>query len=220
MKLEKIEIRQEQKSDYRETEEMVREAFWNHYSPGCAEHYLVHVLRDSSVFLPELNLVAVSDGRIVGNAMCIKGLIRRDDGGQTEVLSLGPLSVLPEYQRKGVGTALIEETKKRAAALGYGALFLCGDPDYYTAKGFAAAEMYGIRTADNMYAVALHACELYRGALEETHGRYYEDSVYEIDEIKAEQYDKKFPPKEKVSGTPTQQKFDRIVAMRRPPENG
>lgn len=69
MKLEKIEIRKEQKSDYRETEEMVREAFWNHYSPGCVEHYLVHVLRDSSVFLPELDLVAIADGRIVGNAM-------------------------------------------------------------------------------------------------------------------------------------------------------
>lgn len=136
------------------------------------------------------------------------------------MLSLGPLSVLPEYQRKGVGTALIEETKKRAAALGYGALFLCGIQTIIRREDLQQRKWYGIRTADNMYAVALHACELYKGALEETPGRYYEDSVYEIDEIKAEQYDKKFPPKEKVSGTPTQQKFDRIVAMRRPPENG
>lgn len=213
-----IEIRKEQPSDYAQVEFVTREAFWNKYCPGCCEHYLVHVLREAEVFVPELDLVAVLDGRLIGNVMSIKGVIQGDDGAAYEVLSMGPISVLPEYQRMGVGGRLIEAAKKKARELGYRAVLLCGDPDYYTRQGFTAAENYQIRTADNMYAAALHACELYPGALDGISGCYFEASVYEIGEAEAEVYDKNFPEKEKISGTPSQQKFERIVAMRRKPD--
>lgn len=108
--MDNITIRLEQTSDYRETEEVVREAFWNVYSPGCTEHY-------------------------------------------------------------------------------------------------------GIRTSGNRYAAALQACPLYRNALQGLAGRYFEDDIYLVDEAKAALFDKQFPPKEMLSGTPSQQRFKEISAM-------
>ena len=213
-----IKLRTEQPADYRETENVTREAFWNHFSPGCNEHYLLHVMRDSPAFVPELDLVAEHDGRIVGNVVCMKGVIHGDDGVKYEVLSLGPISVLPEYQRQGIGGRLISRTRELARELGFRALLLCGDPDYYLYQGFVPAEMLGIRTADNMYAMALHVCELYDGALSGIWGRYVEDSAYEVDETAAEVFDREFPAKGKVVGTESQRRFDEIVVVRRPAE--
>lgn len=62
-----IELRNERFSDYPETENVVREAFWNRYSPGCYEHYLIHIMRYSRAFVPQLDFVAVFDDKIVGN---------------------------------------------------------------------------------------------------------------------------------------------------------
>ena len=177
-----IHLRLEQLSDYRETENVVREAFWNHFSPGCDEHYLLHIMRDSPAFVPELNVVAVVDDKIVGNIVYAKSIIRADNGNEYEVLSLGPIAVLPEYQSKGIGGRMIEYTRQLAREMGFRAILLCGDPDYYLRQGFVPAETLGIRTGDNMYATALHVCELYEGALAVAKGRYFEDSIYEIDE--------------------------------------
>lgn len=54
-----IELRNERFSDYPETENVVREAFWNRYSPGCCEHYLIHIMRYSRAFVPQLDFVAI-----------------------------------------------------------------------------------------------------------------------------------------------------------------
>ena len=92
-----IELRNERFSDYPETENVVREAFWNRYSPGCYEHYLIHIMRYSRAFVPQLDFVAVFDDKIVGNIVFLKSVIQADTGKEYEVLSLGPISVLPEY---------------------------------------------------------------------------------------------------------------------------
>lgn len=210
-----IHLRLEQLSDYRETENVVREAFWNHFSPGCDEHYLLHIMRDSPAFVPELNVVAVVDDKIVGNIVYAKSIIRADNGNEYEVLSLGPIAVLPEYQSKGIGGRMIEYTRQLAREMGFRAILLCGDPDYYLRQGFVPAETLGIRTGDNMYATALHVCELYEEALADAKGRYFEDPIYEIDEAAAIEFDKNFPLKEKITGTPSQKRFDEIVVMRR-----
>ena len=86
-----IELRQEMPCDYRETEHVIREAFWNHYTPACNDHYLIHIMRNCPAFVPELDIVAVKDGRIIGNSMCLKSYISGDDGKYYEVLSLGPI---------------------------------------------------------------------------------------------------------------------------------
>lgn len=210
-----IELRPERASDYRETENMTREAFWNHYSPGCNEHYLVHIMRGCPAFLPELDYVAVHGGRIVGNVVYLKSVIKGDDGKGYEVLSLGPISVLPEYQRKGIGGRLIAHTRQLTRDMGFRAILLCGDPDYYTRQGFVAAERLGIRTEDNMYAAYLHVCELYENALSGVKGRYLEDPIYRVDDSAAAEFDRDFPQREKIVGTPTQKRFDACAAMRR-----
>lgn len=210
-----IELRREQSSDYSETENVTREASWNHYSPACSEHYLLHIMRDCPAFVPELDVVAVCDGKIVGNVVYMKSVIRADNGNSYEVLSLGPISVLPEYQRKGIGGRMIEYTRDIARRMGFAAILLCGDPDYYSRQGFLSAETFGIRTEDNMYADALQVCPLSERAMSGMKGRYVEDSIYQIDESAASDFDKHFPPKEIIAGTPSQKRFDEIVVKRR-----
>lgn len=209
-----IELRQERPEDYRETEILTREAFWNHFAPGCDEHYLLHKMRNDSKFVPELDYVALDDGKIVGNIIYVKSMIKEDDGKEHEVLCIGPVSVLPEYQNKGIGGKMIEYTKNLAREMGYRAVLLYGDPDYYSHHGFIPGKNLGIRTSDNMYAAALQVCELYQDALSGINGRFIEGSIYEVDESEAIAFDKDFPEKEKVSGTPSQQKFKKMVGMR------
>lgn len=210
-----IELRPERPADYRETENVTREAFWNHFCPGCNEHYLLHVMRDVPAFLPELDIVAVHGGKIVGNAIYAKSVVQGDDGVDYEVVGLGPISVLPEYQGRGLGGRLIAHTRELARALGYRAVFLYGDPDYYSRQGFVPAERFGIRTADDMYAVAHQVYELYENALSGIRGRYIEDAVYEVDEAAAAAFDRDFPKKERICGTPSQKRFETLLAMRK-----
>lgn len=210
-----IQIRLEQPADYRKTEEMMREAFWNCYSPGCAEHYLLHIMRNSPNFLHNLDFVAVSDGKIIGAVVFMKAHILGDNGKRYCVLSMGPIAVLPAFQHKGVGHMLIEYARAAAGDAGYRAILLCGDPGYYTKVGFTAAEHFGIRTAENRYFAALHACQLYPDALKNAAGRYFEDAIYDVDETAAMKFDADFPPKERLAGTPSQQRFAEVLSMQK-----
>ncbi len=208
-------IRNTEPSDYKETENLMREAFWNHYSPGCSEHYLVHIMRNHPTFVRELDFVAIVDGKIVGNVVYLKSIIKADDDITHEVLSLGPIAVHPDYQRKGIGRAMIDHTRNLARQMGFKAILLCGEPNYYSRQGFVPAETLGIRTADNMYFAALHVCELYENALAGVHGLYYEDEIYFVDENVVIEFDKGFPYKEKVEGTLTQERFNQVITMMR-----
>lgn len=209
------ELRQERPEDFREAENVTREAFWNRYSPGCHEHYLLHVMRSCPDFVPELAHVAVCDGRIAGHIAYAVASLHDDSGRTHRVLTLGPVSVLPAFQRKGVGSGMIEHTARLAEKLGYRAIFLCGDPDYYLRRGFAPAENLGIRAADDWFAAALLVRELKKNALAGITGRYVESPVYEIDESASAEYDRTFPPGKKLRGTPSQARFHELAAMRR-----
>ncbi len=197
----------------------MREAFWNHYSPGCSEHYLVHIMRSHTTFVKELDFVAIADGKIVGNVVYLKSVIKADNGITYEVLSLGPIAVHPDYQRTGIGKAMIDHSRNIARQMGFKAILLCGEPNYYSRQGFVPAETLGIRTADNMYFAALHVCELYENALVGVQGLYYEDEIYFVDDNAVVEFDKSFPYKEKIEGTPTQQRFNQVITMIHLPEN-
>ena len=204
----KVEIRLEKPQDHRQVEFVVREAFWNVYAPGCTEHYLIHIMRPSPNFVSQLDFVAVADNKIVGSVVFLKGKILGDDGASYEdVLSLGPIAVLPSYQRKGIGHMLVNQAKIEAARMGYRAILLCGDPQYYSKLGFKPAEIFGIRTAENKYFDALQVLPLYEGALNGISGRYFEDEIYLVDEEKAKLFDQQFPAKELVFGNKSQQRF-------------
>ena len=152
-----IELRPESPADFRAVEELTRNAFWNHHAPGCDEHYLAHILRESSNFVPELDYVAVQDGKVVGSIMYTRARIVLDRGGERGVLCFGPLAVEPAFQGQGVGGALIERTKVLAQELGYGAILIFGDPAYYSRFGFVPAEQYGVGTSWGVYIISLQA---------------------------------------------------------------
>ncbi len=210
-----VEIWCERPEDFSSVEKLTRDAFWNQYAPGCIEHYLTHILRDCSAFIPELDLIAEADGVPAGSLIAVKGVIVCDSGKRREVVTLGPLAVAPAFQRQGIGGMLLAAVKQEAQAHGYDALFLCGDPAYYCRHGFVPAEDFGIRTAENNYAAALQVCELRAGALHDAAGCYSEDSSYQVDEAAAEAFDRQFPPLEKRGGTPGQERFLELVSMQR-----
>lgn len=132
-------IRKERPEDYHTIDTVIRDAF------ACAEHAdgneqdLVIALRKSENYIPELSLVAEEKGKITGHIMFTKARV-----GDTEVLALAPLSVLPEYQRKGIGTALIKEGHKIARELGYGYSVVLGSETYYPRVGYVPADTLGI----------------------------------------------------------------------------
>ena len=88
--MEHVILRREAPADYRPVEELTREAFFNHYSPGCCEHYLAHILRDSPAFVPALDFVAQDAGEVVGNIMYTEAKLCGDDGNCYPVLTFGP----------------------------------------------------------------------------------------------------------------------------------
>ncbi len=211
-----ITIRLERKPDYRAVEELTREAFWNYYSPGCDEHYLVHIMRESSAFIKELDFVAICGQTLVANIMYTRALILGDDGIRHPVVSFGPVSVLPEFQGRGIGSGIIEHSKEAAKNMGYTAILIYGDPEYYKRAGFLVAETYFIGTPENAYAASLLACELTPGALSGCRGRFFTDGIYELDQCKAQEFDRTFSYKEKITGLLTQVRFKELVSMKRP----
>ena len=206
-------IRNETENDYRTVEEMVREAFWNLYVPGCNEHFVLHNLRNSSDFIPELDFVAEKEGQTVGQIVYSRGVIRYMQGVEKEVVSFGPVSVLPAFQKQGIGSALIAHTINLAREMGFPAICIYGDPRYYSRFGFRCAEKYEIKTADDKFAVALQVLELRQGALDNRPGRFIESAAFEVDENEFAQYDATFPFKEKAE-TESQREFRLLASLR------
>lgn len=190
-------IRLEEESDYRETENVTREAFWDVYKPGCDEHLLAHKLRKTAAFVKELDYVACHNGRIIGNIMFSKARVVDSHNAQFEVLCLGPVCVLPEYQGKGIGKLLIAETIHRARELGYPGIFLMGNPAYYSKFGFVDARAFNIQTATGGNFDYFMGLELSENSLKGITGRFFEDGVFVIDENELEEFEKQFPEKEK-----------------------
>ena len=200
-------IRLEETRDYRAVEELTREAFWNVYKPGCNEHYLAHVMRTHKDFVPELTFVAECDGRIVASIMYMKSWLEDDNGNRRETLSFGPISVHPDYQRCGLGKKIMAHSFDAAAALGYEAVVIFGNPENYVSSGFKCSRRFHVSLDNNYYPTALFVRELKPGALDGRHYTYRESDVCALlDDAKTEEFDRTFPPKEKA-WMPSQEKF-------------
>ena len=196
-----IKLRLEEPRDYREVEEITREAFWGQGRARCDEHYLAHLLRKSPCFVPELDYVTEINGKLVGNVMFSKAKIvipseTNSDGIEHEVLTFGPISVLPEYQNKGVGKALLQRTIEEARSLGFRAIVIFGEPDYYPRLGFKRAAEFGILTSWGGTLDAFMARPLVEGAFDGLAGGvYFQDEVYNVNAEEAYKFDMKFPDK-------------------------
>ena len=193
----KITIRNETETDYRAVEELTREAFWNLNFPGCSEHYLIHVLRSHADFIPELDLVAEADGKIVGSIIYSKSKLTDEKGNEKDILTFGPLSVSPEYQRKGIGKALIEHSFIKAAELGYDTVVIFGSPSNYISRGFKSCKKYNV-SLNGYFSTAMLVKEIKENALDGRSWNCSESSAFDIDENAAEEFDKTFESKEKA----------------------
>ncbi len=191
-----ITIRHEKEEDYFEVEYMTREAFWDLYKPGCDEHLLVRQIRKSKAFLPELDYVAVDGNTIVGNIIYTKAIIE-GESGQATVLCMGPLTVLPSQQRMGIGSSLLRHTVEKAREIGYLAIVIFGSPAYYHRFGFRDAREYRIQTSDGDNFDAFMVLDLSDNGLTNISGRFFEDSAFQIDKKDLDEYEKRFPYKEK-----------------------
>ena len=199
-------IRLERTEEHRETEALVREAFWNVYRPGCLEHYVLNQLRNDEAFVPELNFVMEKDGRLIGQNIFMRAVIKADDGRDIPIMTMGPICITPELQGKGYGKILLDYSLEKAAELGCGALCFEGNINFYGKIGFTYASEFGIRyhgLPEGADASFFLCKELKNGYLDGISGEYTPPRGYFVDEAEAEEFDKQFPPKEKLK-LPTQ----------------
>jgi putative acetyltransferase len=206
-------IRNERESDYRAVEGVVREAFWNVYVPGCDEHFVLHNLRKGTDFIPELDFVAEKEGQIVGQIVYSRGVIRDKEGEERKVISFGPVSVLPAFQKQRIGSLLITHTISLARDMGFLAICIYGDPRYYSRFGFRCGEKYDVKTADDKYAFSLLALELKKGSLGNTGGRFIERISLGYDPDQFAEYDSTFPFKKKAK-TDSQWEFRLLSSLK------
>ena len=157
-----MKIRLEQPQDYREVENLTREAFWNVYRPGCTEHYVLNQYRNNPDFIPELDFVMEEDGRIIGHVMFSRaelmeptpdpslkgrekaGAATGDNGECVQSWTFGPISIHPDYKRKGYGLKLLNYALEKAREQGVGFLCMEGNIDFYRHAGFDLASKLGI----------------------------------------------------------------------------
>ena len=194
-------IRLEKKEEYREVENLVREAFWNVYRPGCSEHYVIHVLRDDPAFVKELDFVMERGGRIIGQNMFMKTVINADDGRIVPVLTMGPIGIIPDLQRKGYGKKLLDYSLDKASAMGFGAVLFEGNIGFYGKSGFDYARNFSIRYhdlpdgADDSFFLCKELIPAYLNGIT---GVYQTPQGYYVDDRDVEEFDKAFPVKVKL----------------------
>lgn len=201
MNAKNVMIRLEKKEEYRQVENLVRESFWNVYRPGCLEHYVLNQLRGDAAFVPELDFVMEKEGELIGQNVFMRAVIKADDGRDIPVMTMGPICIAPALKRKGYGKILLDYSLERAKALGCGAVCFEGNIDFYGKSGFRFASDFGIRyhgLPEGEDASFFLCKELITGYLDGVTGEYATPAGYFVDEAEAEEFDKQFPPKEKL----------------------
>lgn len=193
-------IRLEKEEEYRNVENLVRESFWNVYRPGCFEHYVLNQLRHDPAFVPELDFVMELDGKLIGQNMFMRAIIKADDGRTIPIMTMGPICITPDLKRKGYGKRLLDYSLEKAKELGCGAVCFEGDIDFYGKSGFTQASHFGIRyhgVPEGEDASFFLCKELIPGYLDGITGEYATPQGYFVDEAAVEAFDKAFPAKEK-----------------------
>jgi len=198
-------IRLERESDYRKVENLTRESFWNVYQPGCTEHYVLHCYRTNPDFIPELDFVMEVEGEIIGHVMFSKAEIICDSGASLPIVTFGPISIAPDFKRKGYGLALLRHALSKAKEMGFGAVFMEGNIDFYGKAGFVLASSMKVhyhaepRESEVPYFLGL---ELKEGYLNGVEGTYHTPKGYYVafeNPEAFEEFDKSFPVKEKLT---------------------
>jgi predicted N-acetyltransferase YhbS len=191
-------IRLEEEKDYFEVENLTREAFWNVYRPGCFEHLVIHNLRKDKCFVKDLDYVLELNNQLIANIVYAKGNLKLDNGTNRDVLIFGPVSVLPEYQKKGYGEQLINFTMNKAKELGYNEIIITGNETYYKKYGFESCSIYNIyyEGLDKTLEYPFFMINIFDKSKFNINGATYSDPLcYNINENELKEFDKKFPNK-------------------------
>lgn len=165
-----VNIRPERPEEYQWVIELTERAFETMPFSDGKEGQLVHNLRKSNSFIPELSLVAEHDGKVVGHILFTPVII--DNGTEKfNSLILGPVSVLPELQNKGIGSQLILAGHQKALELGHQSVILVGHAKYYPRFGYKPCSTWNIKStlalpSDDVFM----AVELTPGALDKVNG--------------------------------------------------
>lgn len=195
-------IRKETNTDYKTVENLIREAFWNVYRPGCQEHFILHKLRSLPHYLPELALLLEEDSELLGQiAFCEAKLVDRATGESQPIAQFGPFSVLPHRQKEGLGANLLHTALEQAKAQGIKHILIYGNPNYYQKFGFRPAQPFGIyvegqeegQVLDFVLYKSLVGDNLLKGRIWD----FIEPEGFIVDPTALEAFDKHFPPKEK-----------------------
>ncbi len=198
--MDNIIIENEKQDEQFTVENLVRESFWNVYRPGCLEHFVLNQMRKDDNFVKELNFVLKLNCKIIGQNVFYKTFITLNNGDKFPILTMGPICIANEHKRKGYGKMLLDYSLEKATEMGFGAVCFEGNIDFYSKSGFTFARNFNIKYhglpdgADDSFFLCK---ELKKGYLDNKKGEYQTPDVYLVDEVKAEEFDKLFPPKEK-----------------------
>ena len=183
-------IRACKNSDRRPCEELIRDAFWDLYRPGCVEHLLAHQAWDS----PDLAFALIAEhdhtlGCLIGTLAQVTGL----SGRTRQVLYLGPIAVSPARQHEGIGRQLMQQGLAQGTRLGLAEAFLFGDPSYYARFGFRNAASLGVSTAEGANFDAFMGIELAAEGHPREDGRLHESSMFDFSPDRLAEFDAQFP---------------------------
>jgi len=157
-------IRAEEPEDVQAIAEVIEHAFGQR-----TEADLVNALRKTLNFIPELSLVAVIQGRIVGHILFYPTPIVASESTRT-TLTLAPLAVHPDFQNKGIGSRLVEEGLRKAKELEFDSVIVLGYPEYYRRFGFRQASTWGLKLPFEASEDAFLAIELKEESLKNAQG--------------------------------------------------
>jgi len=197
-----------------------RDAFWNVYTPGANEHFILHNIRGNTDLIKELSLVTLNENdsnEIIGHIAYTKSHISQHGSDlKHNVITFGPLSVASYMQGKGIGTRLVIDSMKLAKEMGFRAVVIYGYPNYYKRFGFVNGKHFGISSSDGSFPKSLLVKELCRGGLSGICGKFFESKAF--DDLNSqseacEMFEKNFECKEKFA-TPSQKMFEIMINLK------
>ena len=134
------------------------------------EAELVSAIRNSEAYDPDLSLVCVENGTIVGYVLFSPVVIRAADCDETPSFALAPVAVLSAFQNKGIGTALIEEGIHRSHQKGAKIIVVLGEPGYYRRFRFESAKDHEIEPPWEVPEGSFMILGLEKNVLRDVHG--------------------------------------------------
>jgi len=200
-------IRLEAPQDHYAAEQLARDSSLGYYQWEADAHLHVHKTRKHRRFIPALSFVAELDGKLAGMVMYTRSEITTKDKTYDDTLCLQHLRVAPWAQCRGVGTALVWHTIPLAKEMGYRAILLHGNPDYYPRLGFRPAFGFGVGRGPMEH---FHCMPLYDGALDGITGGRHAEADIRCPKWQLWLFNRRFPPPDLSWVKPASYLLDRL----------